>query len=144
MDPVSIPPPSNLSSSREPVVKNTISDRLWWNSVADKNPIGTYFAASVTNLSTLASEKPLIWLKTECQIVFTRSLFPSQYSSTHQLICVKTCLILSVLYASCCMLRVMLAVQVSIHSARCETNGTTKQQKYYLVCMSIHKPIKGA
>lgn len=60
-----MPPPSNLSSSREPVVKKTISERLWWNSVAEKNPIGTNLCASANSFSTFTSENPLIALKEE-------------------------------------------------------------------------------
>lgn len=63
IEPVSMPPPSNLSSSREPDVRYTISALLWWKSDADKNPIGTNFPASSNSLSTLASENPLISLK---------------------------------------------------------------------------------
>lgn len=67
IEPVSRPPPSNLSNSREPDVRNTISARLWWKSVADRKPIGTYLPASSSNLSTLPSEKPFISLKCKDQ-----------------------------------------------------------------------------
>lgn len=66
IDPVSMPPPSNLSNSREPLVSWMISERFWWNSVAVVNPIGTNFAASAIILSALPSEIPLIVL-TKCQ-----------------------------------------------------------------------------
>ena len=47
IEPVSIPPPRSLSSSFDPVVTWTISDRFWWNSVAVVKPIGTSFPHSV-------------------------------------------------------------------------------------------------
>lgn len=46
MLPVSIPPPSSLSSSLDPVVTWTSSARFWWYSVAVEKPIGTNFWAS--------------------------------------------------------------------------------------------------
>lgn len=62
IEPVSMPPPSNLSSSRDPVVNWMISERFKWNSVAVVNPIGTNFAASAIILSAFPSAMPLIVL----------------------------------------------------------------------------------
>lgn len=63
IEPVSMPPPSNSSNLRKPVVKYTSSVHLRWWSDADRKPNGTYFPASSNILSTLASENPLISLK---------------------------------------------------------------------------------
>ena len=50
----------SLSSSFEPVVIITSSDRRMWNSVAVVNPMGTSLDASLRILSAFASLIPLM------------------------------------------------------------------------------------
>lgn len=53
MDPVSTPPPRRRSSSRLPVPIWMISERLTCTSLAVVKPIGTSFAASTLNYTTI-------------------------------------------------------------------------------------------
>jgi hypothetical protein len=58
MEPVSMPPSSNLSSSAEPVEICTMPSRALCKSDAVVKPIGINFDASASSLSALASEMP--------------------------------------------------------------------------------------